>query len=157
MRGHTTRSDPGGLRPRFTPVSPLTPALEKEALGMAEPTRKRKPKRLRAKLIQVRVSEAELAEVAEAADRMGLTVASYSRRRLLGHEPPRAVRRPPLDRVMAARVLAALGPIATDVRELGRRQESTAPAVADREKLDGALAALTAMREMVMKALRREP
>jgi hypothetical protein len=58
---------------------------------------------------------------------------------------------------MAARVLAALGPIATDVRELGRRQESTAPAVADREKLDGALAALTAMREMVMKALRREP
>ena len=133
------------------PVSPSTP-----------PQSRKRPQRKRDKLIQVRVSVAELAEVAEAADRVGLTLASYARQRLLGHTPARAVRRPPVDRVLVAQLLAALGPIATDVRALVRTAASGA---ADRHgneegstaTAEAALTVLAEIRDLAMRALRREP
>jgi hypothetical protein len=118
---------------------------------------KAKRKRLRDKLIQVRVSTAELAKATESADRVGLTVASFARQRLVGPHPSRAVQRPPIDRVIVARLLATLGPIASDIRALTRNATDVGPATTDVDKLDQALTALIDMREMAMKALRREP
>jgi hypothetical protein len=115
------------------------------------------PNRQRDKLVQVRVSTAELATIAEGANRVGLTVASYARQQVLGGAPLRAVRRPPVDRVLVAQVLAALGPIATDVRALARCASLSGGQPVEAEKVDGLIATLAELRDLAMKALGRAP
>jgi hypothetical protein len=113
--------------------------------------------RQRDKLFQIRVSADELVAIGEAADRRGLSPASYARERLLGHEPPRAVRRPPLDRVLVSQLLATLGPIGGELRRLSERFQDPALSVPDRARIDKAFDEISTMRDALMLALRREP
>lgn len=113
--------------------------------------------RQRAALLQIRVSDAELVAIRDAADRVGLTPASYARQVLLGPAPARSVRRPPLDRVEAARLLALLGGIGDDLRSLSRPGSDEAPDPAFQGRIGSALDQLGDMRDALMRALRREP
>jgi mobilization protein NikA len=67
-----------------------------------------------------RVTDAERAEIRARADRAGVTVASYIRATVLGTPPPRQSRRPPVNVVELARVLAALGKLGSNVNQMAR-------------------------------------
>jgi ferric-dicitrate binding protein FerR (iron transport regulator) len=112
------------------------------------------PQRQREKLVQFRVSDPEHAEISEKADRVGMAVGSYARRTLLDDAPARAVRRPPIDRASVSQVLASLGPLATDIRDLAK-----APTLSQTEldRLDTALAFLSDMRDLLMRSIGRNP
>lgn len=106
-------------------------------------------RRQREKIIQFRVSNAELSEIQAKAERRGLATGSFAREAILGAKALRAVRRPSIDRQVVASALAALGPIAGELRQIGKVGEPE-------EKLDKALGALTDMRDLLMKSIGRD-
>jgi hypothetical protein len=114
-------------------------------------------KRQRRHVFQVRLSEEELAQVLEAADRVGLSPASHARRVLLGAPTPRSVRRPPIDRTAVSKLLAKLGQTGSDLRNLTRSSSVLGADDAIREKLSDSLLQVTEMRDVLMSALRRNP
>jgi hypothetical protein len=117
-------------------------------------------KRQRPKLVQVRVSDEERIRIQEAADRVGLTVGSYARERLLAGGASRAVRRPPIDRAKVSEVLAALGPIGTDVRAIRdvlRTGAAEGSNVVSLDQAEAAFDAILKMRDALMRALGRDP
>ena len=67
-------------------------------------------------ILKARFSEQEATLVKQQADAAGLSVSALIRFALLDQKPARASRTPPLDREMAARLLAALGPMACAMR-----------------------------------------
>lgn len=112
--------------------------------------------RQRRQLLQIRLSEAEAAQVLACADRAGLTPASYARDRILAGEVPRPVRRPPVDRTRLAQLLALAGRIAEDLRDLARRTEPQVDPRADAPSVEACLDALLDLRDAVMAALGRQ-
>lgn len=76
--------------------------------------------RQRKKVLLIRLTEAEQAQLVEAADRAGLTLASYARKMLLSAPPPRQGRRPPADKVELGRIVAHLGKIGGNLNQLAR-------------------------------------
>ena len=114
-------------------------------------------KRKRAKAIQVRLSDEEFAQIREVADRAGLTLGSHARQALLSAPPPRAVRRPPIDRTAIAQVLADLGPIGSDIRQLADTLKTSDADPATRAQLAATIERLNDTREALMRALRRDP
>lgn len=114
-------------------------------------------KRQRAKTIQIRVSAEELAQIREVADRAGAALGSHARQALLSAPPPRAVRRPPIDRTAIAQTLAALGPIGSDIRQLAGSMKTSGIDPALTTRLAESLDRLNDAREALMRALRRDP
>lgn len=112
--------------------------------------------RQRRQLLQIRLNDAEAAQVQEFADRTGLTPASYARDRILTGEVPRPVRRPPVDRVRLAQLLALAGQIAEDLRMLARSPEQLTEMPTNAPTVEACLDALLDLRDAVMAALGRQ-
>ena len=110
-------------------------------------------KRQRGARVFVRCTDTELATIAAAAARAGMTVAAFMRQQATGTPGPRSIRRPQVDRVELARVLAALGRYGSNVNQLARSANmGEIPAAAE---LAEAAAAALEMRDMLMRALGR--
>lgn len=106
--------------------------------------------RQRDRLLQIRLTTVELAQIAEAADRRGLTASSHAREVLLtGAAPLRAVRRPPVVRTELAQLLAKVGGLGTDIRQLARTSARGDPSLA---RIAGDVEQL---RDLLMQALGR--
>ncbi len=107
----------------------------------------------REKWTHVRWTAAEHGQLIERAEAAGLSLGAYLRAVALGSAGVRAVKRPPVNRVMLARLLGEIGHIGGNINQLalnsnrGRTSES--------DELSQAVADIAAMREAVMKALGR--
>lgn len=112
-------------------------------------------KRQRTVSVAVRLTESEHAELLKRADEVGLSVASFVRIQILDVPPPRAARRPPIDRTLAAQVLGQLGHIGSNINQLAR--SSNAGVEAPRAELAGAMAAVLEMRAACLEAMGRKP
>lgn len=84
----------------------------------------------------------------------GLKFAAFVRRALFNVEPPRATRRPPVELEAAARVLAALGKIGSNVNQLAHYAHQ---GKFNSEEIDMALRDLAELRTACLKALGQEP
>lgn len=106
--------------------------------------------------VAVRLTEAEHAELLRRADEVGLSVASFVRVQVLDVPPPRAARRPPIDRTMAAQVLGQLGRIGSNINQIAHAFNAgvVTPAPAD---VAGAMAAVLDMRAACLQAMGRKP
>jgi predicted kinase len=109
--------------------------------------------RQRTRVVQVRLSEAEYAEITSRADAALLTPASYVRDAVLDAPAPRARRRPAVEAVQVARVLAQLGKIGSNLNQLARQANAGLPV--PRDALARALADVSAMRDATMACLGR--
>lgn len=109
--------------------------------------------RQRQHTLKARFNEQEAALVKAQADAAGVPVAGLIRYAVLGQTPLRSTRTPPMDRELAAQMIAALGPLACALRQ--------AAAAGDQERLsDTVIAAqrdLSEMRTVLFSALGREP
>jgi len=112
-------------------------------------------KRQRGKSLHIRLTDAEYAELVSRADAVEITPASYARMMLLDTPPPRGSRKPSVDRVAVARVLAELGKIGSNINQIA--------AAFNRRNDPHASEAVTALREVqgirnaCMEALNRKP
>lgn len=110
-------------------------------------------KRERQIILKARFNEQEASLVKQQADAAGLSVSAVIRFALLDQAPLRASRTSPLDRELAARLLAALGPIACSMRQ--------AADAGDIDHLSETVIAaqrdLAELRTVVMSALGRKP
>jgi hypothetical protein len=86
--------------------------------------------------------------------RSGLNFAALVRHALFGVEPPRASRRPSIELETAARVLAALGKIGSNVNQLAHYAHL---GKFHSEEIDMALRDLAELRTACLKALGQEP
>lgn len=68
--------------------------------------------------VSVRVTAAEYAEIAEAANREGLTMASYARKRLLAAPTDRKYRRPTIEVQALARLQGEVNRVGTNIHQL---------------------------------------
>jgi hypothetical protein len=84
---------------------PWTPVLRGGGVSdAASAARQGTEKRQRGRLVAVRCTDAELASIAAAAARVGMTVGAFLRHQAIGTPGPRAIRRPQVDRVELAGV-----------------------------------------------------
>jgi len=112
--------------------------------------------RRRKNIFKVRLSDEELAQVREAADRAGLTPPSHARQLLVGTVVARSVRRPPIDRTAVAQLLALIGQAGSNLRDLARSPDATGSDVSREQRLLEALQHLAEMRDLLMTALGRQ-
>ena len=117
------------------------------------PARRGTETRQRGARIFVRCTNAELAAITASAERAGMAVAAFMRHQAIGTAGPRAIRRPQVDRVELARVLAALGRYGSNVNQLARA--ANGGAIPLEHELAEAAAATLEMRGMLMRALGR--
>ena len=113
--------------------------------------------RQRGHVLRVRLTDAEQAAVAAAAERAGLTVGSYVRQTLLAAPAPRAVRRPVVERTALAQVLAAIGKVGGNINQLAHAVNAGWLRVATPGTLERAQADISDIRAALMRALGREP
>jgi hypothetical protein len=102
----------------------------------------------------VRLTPAERSTLDAAAERAGLSLAGYARSQLLAAPPVRQARRPPIERVELARLLAQLGKIGSNVNQIARALNSTGETPPE---LAGVPEAIAQMRDAIMRSLGREP
>lgn len=76
--------------------------------------------RQRQRRLVIRLAAEEWEQIAAQADASGLTLASYGRARMLVKPTTRAVRRPPVNVKILARVLAQLGRVGGNLHQLVR-------------------------------------
>lgn len=111
--------------------------------------------RQRNRVLQVRLSESEFAEIEAMADRVELAPASYARSILLDTPAPRAKRRPAVDTVRVAKLLGEIGKIGSNVNQIAHQLNAgkgvSPPAVVS------ALQDVAEMRKACMEALGRKP
>jgi hypothetical protein len=81
--------------------------------------------RQRSRLVQVRCTPDEQARIEAAAERAGMSVASFMRHQCLGTPGPRAQRRPPVERAALAQLLAWLGKAGSNVNQIARVGNTT--------------------------------
>ena len=112
--------------------------------------------RERKKLLQIRVTEDELAEIAAVADRAQLTVPSYARQILLDAPPPRARRRPSVDTQQVAKLLGELGKVGSNLNQIAHHLNAGAGG-AGSNAIASAIEDVQAMRNECMKALGHKP
>ncbi len=85
-----------------------------------------------------------------AAERAGMSVSMFMRHQCLGAAGPRAIRRPPIERVVLAALLAQLGPIRACINQIAKAANTTGRVLPDADK---AIADVTAAAEEIMRAL----
>ena len=104
---------------------------------------------------RVRCTRADLAAMTANAERAGMSLSQYLRHRGTDStaRQPRATRRPTVERVELARVLAALGRYGSNVNQMARA--ANAGAIPLEHELAEAVAATLEMRDMLMRALGR--
>jgi hypothetical protein len=121
----------------------------------AETKKPRRETRQRTAHVITRLTPAERQEVDEAADKCGLTLGSYVRAKLLSGPTPRAVRKPPVDRVALAQVLALVGRVGGNINQIAHKLNCDEQE--DPRNIERALHELTEMRNALMLALGRDP
>jgi Mobilization protein NikA len=109
-------------------------------------------RRKRSRVLTLRVSPQEAQAIEEMAASTGLTLSALLRNALLKTPPPRASRRLRGDQQTAARVLAALGKIGSNVNQLAR-QANMGREDLDIEELRMALRDLAELRHACLQAL----
>ena len=124
---------------------------------MADDTRKKSGSetRQRNKVLQVRLSDSEFAEIEEMADRAELAPASYARSILLDTPAPRAKRRPAVDTVQVAKLLGEVGKIGSNINQIAH--QLNAGKGASSSALSSALDDVAELRKACMEALGRKP
>lgn len=130
-------------------LPPLYPPKKEENMPSGSETRKRPH------MVGVRLSDSEFAVLSRYADASEITPASYMRMQTLDIPPPRASRKPAINREMTARVLAELGKIGSNVNQIARSLNTKSGV--HPEHLDEALKAISDMRTSCMEALGRKP
>ena len=110
-------------------------------------------KRQRQITLKARVTEQEAALVRERADAAGVTIAGLIRNAVLNQTPLRASRKPPVDRELAARLIASLGPLACALRDAADSGEQDHVS----ETLEAAQRDLAELRVMLFEAMGRSP
>ena len=110
-------------------------------------------KRQRQIILKARFTEPEAALVQQQADAAGLTVSALIRFALLNQKPPKAARKPPAERELVARVIAALGPLACEVRQV--KEKCDDPQFL--ETIDAVQRDLAELRVVLFEALGRQP
>jgi hypothetical protein len=123
-----------------------------ETAAPASPRRRGTEKRQRARHVDVRCTDAELATIAAAAERAGLTVGAFMRQQAIGTPGPRAMRRPIVQRVELAQVLGLLGRVGGNVNQLARafNTDASTPEAIELAAIKGDT---MAMRNALMRAL----
>ena len=117
-------------------------------------TRSGSEKRQRGLILKARFNQQEADAIRAMAERSGLSVGALIRHALLNVPPPRAMRRPTVDIQAAARVLAELGKIGSNVNQLahyahlGRFQS---------DSIEMAMRDLGELRIACLQALGQEP
>ena len=103
--------------------------------------------------VSIRFTADERQTLDAAAERAGLTVGAYVRTVVLGVPGPRAVRRPPVERVELARLLGAVGRLGGTTNRLAHAaNRGHLPA---RDELLAAAAAVQVMRSDIRRTLGR--
>lgn len=110
--------------------------------------------RQRTKALLIRLTEAERIEIEEASRKAGLTVGSYARQQMLKAPPPRSVRRPSLERQLAAQLLGQVGRVGGNLHQLVRYLNFGHEP--ERRQLGEVLAALDLLKREIMQALGRK-
>lgn len=110
----------------------------------------------KSKIVPIRFSVDDYARLSEKANRAGLDFGPWARTILLGSPGPRAVRRPPVEKVELARLLGAVGKLGSNVNQIARafNEGRDAPS---RDELATMRADIATMRAAIMAALGREP
>ena len=103
--------------------------------------------------VHMRVTSADRARLDDAAERAGMTVSAFLLHRALATPAPRAARRPSVDRVELARVLAALGRYGSNLNQLAHLANSGE--IPPLDELTAACAVAMEMRDALMRALGR--
>lgn len=120
----------------------------------AEQTKKKKTgseTRLRPSIVGFRVTAAEREELEAAAEKAGLTLGSYIRACALAVPKTRAVRRPPVEKVLLAQLLGQIGKVGGNIHQIVKRLNFGEGV--DRLELRSALAAFEGAAAAVMQAL----
>jgi hypothetical protein len=115
------------------------------------------PERRRGRRISVRLSPPEHDRLDAFATRTGLTLSAFVRQVLTGAKPPRAARRPPVEKVMLGRLLAELGTLTeklTTLLSVAARDRADTVIVIERD-LRRTLADLRGAASTVLAALGR--
>ncbi len=108
-------------------------------------------KRQRQKMVRVRLTDEEQAEIISRADRAGLSVAGYVRSTALDKPAPRQSRRPSVNHQELAFILAQLGKLGSNVNQMARVANSGGwPGYG---RINQAQADIHAMRDQLMLAL----
>jgi hypothetical protein len=99
---------------------------------------------------KMRCTPGEHAQLVSAAERAGLTVAAFMRHQCLGTPGPRAARRPPVERLALAKLLAQLGKVGSNLNQIARVLNSGGDTPAGiEETLQEVRAAAVGIREML--------
>jgi hypothetical protein len=112
-------------------------------------------KRERFRHLTIRLTLVERLSIDTSAERAGMTSGSYVRRAVLGIEPPRQVRRPPVEKQELGRLLGQLGKVGSNLNQIARALHQTSPVEAT--EVRKALEGLIPVRAAILKALGREP
>ena len=109
--------------------------------------------RQRGKLLQIRVTADELAEIEAQAAAAELTTASYARSILLSAPAPRARRRPAVEAQEVARLLGELGKVGSNLNQIAYHLNTGETVGAN--SIAEAMADVQAMRDACLAALGR--
>lgn len=104
-------------------------------------------------LPRVRCDEQHRLAVADAANRAGLSLASYMLQTLVNAPPPRGGRVPPVERQALAQLLAQLGRLNGNVNQIAKA--ANLGQGADRDELRKAAAEIMGLRDAIRAALGR--
>jgi hypothetical protein len=115
---------------------------------------KPRPTEERIKAVRVRLSAPERAALEAAADGAGLTLSGYIRGVVLGAPALRKARRPPVEKIDLARMLAQLGKIGSNLNQLAHA--GNAGYAVDAVALAAELGELGTVRGAILAALGRQ-
>jgi mobilization protein NikA len=68
----------------------------------------------------MRCTPSEYAQLEAAAERAGMTISAFMRHQCLGTAGPRAARRPPVERIALAQILAHMGKCGSNLNQIAR-------------------------------------
>jgi hypothetical protein len=105
-------------------------------------------------MVTTRYDLEEFEQLQEAASRAGLTPASFQRVQSLAAPKTRSTRRAPVEREMLAKVLGQLGKVGGNINQIARHARLGFGVTSEVEE---ELAALRALRPLLMEALGRKP
>jgi hypothetical protein len=83
-------------------------------------SRRGNEKRQRTALVQIRCTPEEHACIIVAAERVGLSVGAYVRMQCIGKPGPRAIRRPTVEAMVVAQLVAHLGKVGSNLNQIAR-------------------------------------
>lgn len=106
------------------------------------------------RIFPIRFSTEQYDQVSEKANRSGMDIGPWARTILLGSPGPRAVKRPPIEKQLIAKLLGAIGKLGSNVNQIARALNEGRDGPS-RDELAAMRADIAAMRVAVMAALGR--